>query len=148
MKPPIAVEVTIIDPPVMMGKPCNLKVVVRNTGDSAVTVNSRLAVGYKNSLARELFAELTDAATNNPAPYYESDINRDFSGPGDYKVLQPGASVSTTFDLYEYYNPMKSGKYRLIISYQADEPLATVPESTMRGVFVSDPIELNILPAP
>jgi hypothetical protein len=147
MKPPIAIEVTIIDAPIKMGAPCLLKVVVRNTGDSAVTVNSRLAVGYKNSLARELFADLTDAVTNKPTQMYESDINRDFSKPGDYKVLQPGETVSTTFDLFEYYNPMKSGEYLLTISYQADEPLATVPETVLRGVFVSDPVKLNVLPA-
>jgi hypothetical protein len=144
-KTALQLAVEIPQQPVRLDRRCWVRVTLSNAGPERVLVNGRLAVGYRGNLARELYAELTDLATGGPALIYEVDYDRRFSPRSDYVWLSPGESLSTTFDLWEWYAPSEAGRYLLVMYYQADEQLADAPEETVRGVCAAAPIELDIL---
>lgn len=131
--------------PIYINKPLAVKAILLNQGHAPVLVNTRLSVGYATSLSRELYADILNLDTGMPANYSLLDINRDFSGKSDYKMLSPGDSVMTTFNLLEYYPLKKAGHYELILRYQADEELAEAPTNIFKGVVSSSPIRFEIL---
>jgi hypothetical protein len=131
--------------PIYSNRPLPAKAILLNRGHAPVLVNTRLSVGYKTSLSRELYADILNLDTGMPANYSPLDINRDFSGKSDYKMLSPGDSVMTTFNLLEYYPLKKAGHYELILHYQSDEELAETPANIFKGVVSSSPIRFKIL---
>jgi hypothetical protein len=111
-----------------------------------VLINRRLAVGYRDSHARELFAEVfkpgSSEIVSQPALLYK----RDFSSPADYVWLVPGESVSTSFDLFEWYSLPSAGEFELIVCYQADEPLAPKPAELLLGTYCSERLAFSVTP--
>ncbi|MEP0825169.1 MAG: hypothetical protein HRF40_06765 [Nitrososphaera sp.] len=108
-------------------------------------VNKRLAIGYRDNISREIFADLINLDTGEPARIDAVDYNRNFSPASDYVYLQPGETISTLFDLFEWYPPVYDGTYRLVVYYQADEPMATAaPPDVVSGVIESNQIVLTI----
>jgi hypothetical protein len=141
----LQLAVEILQDPVHLDRRCPVRVTLSNAGSDPVLVNGRLAVGYRGNLARELYAELIDLATGGPALIYEVDYDRSFSPLSDYIWLNPGESISTGFDLWEWYAPIGAGRYRLVMYYQADERLADAPEEIVHGVCAAAPVELEVL---
>lgn len=141
----LELKIQLPNKPIYLSQNLPVKVSLFNKGHAPVVINSRLAVGYENSLSRELYADLKNLDTGQPAIYPATDINRDFPVVSDYKPLLPGDSISVTFNLFEYYPIKKSGSYEIILHYQADEKLAKIPEGTWRGILSSEPKSLEIL---
>lgn len=139
-------KVRILTQPVRFSGPCSVEVRLTNQNPDPVLINRRLAVGYRDSHARELFAEVfkpgSSEIVGQPALLY----NRDFSSPADYVWLAPEESVSTSFDLFEWYTLPGPGAYDLIVYYQGDEPLAAKPANLLPGVYASEPLALNVAP--
>jgi hypothetical protein len=144
--PNLTLEIDLPDAAARLDRPYPIIVRLTNHSAEPVLVNHRMAVGYRDHLARELFAELLDSASGEPAPLFEVDYNRDFSTPEDYQALNRGESIQATFDLLDWYRPIQPGTYKLVVFYQADEPLARPPAGTLRGIFSSAPQALQILP--
>jgi len=130
---------------VPLRKPIEVKVSLTNKGEERVLVNRRMAVGYENSLSRELYLQLERVDRPEDLEYIEYDINRDFSPSDDYRWLGPGESVNTTFDLMDFYHLTKPGTYRLTAYYQADEELADTPDEIYPGTVKSDPVIVKIV---
>lgn len=147
MHPPLTVETILIDPPARMDKPLYIRVTLKNTGKKTETVNARLSLGYENSLSREIFVRMNALPISQDRIFYETDINRDFSGPEDYVQIEPGQSISSIINLFECYRPTKPGKYEIVVCYQGNEPLAFPPADILPGVFCSAALALDILPA-
>lgn len=145
MDMPLDVEVRLPSEPIYLGRPCLIEVVVVNKGVDPVLVNKRLSIGYKDSLSRELYLAFHDPESGAPAPTMVVDYQRDFSEPSDYGYLTPGDSIARSFDLFEWYQPQEPGVYRLIVYYQADEPLASTPPQILKGVYSSKPADLRVL---
>jgi len=127
---------------------CPASVRLRNAGSQAVMVNARLAVGYEGTVARELYADLLDAGTGAPAGFQVVDYDRDLAPPSAYRALAPGDVVTAHFDLFEWYAPLAPGRYRVVLHYQADEPLARPPAdgavALAHGKNDSAPVELLV----
>jgi hypothetical protein len=66
--------------------------------------------------------------------------------PEDYVWLAPGQSMTTSFDLFEWYSLPFAGEFERIGCYQADEPLAAKPAELLSGTYCSERIAFNILP--
>jgi hypothetical protein len=115
-----------------------------NRGAESIIINERLAIGYRDHLAREIFMELLNPNTGDPVRVREVDYNRDFSTPDDYRALLPGESIEKAFDFFKWYIPEKSGEYILVMHYQADEPLASPPVDILRGIFSSSSTRVSI----
>lgn len=143
-QPNLRLEAALPPSPVPLSQPCPVTVRLVNEGAAPVMVNRRLAVGYRDHHARELFAELREADTGQPAPIRPVDYERQFSPPEDYGYLAPGESISQSFDLFGWYAPQKGGRYQLVVYYQADEPLAKPPPEVARGVYASPPLDLQV----
>ena len=139
-------KVHILTQPARLSHPCKIEVRLTNQSLNPVLINRRLAVGYRDSHARELFAEVlkpeSGEIVSKPALLY----NRNFSSPDDYVWLAPGQSISTTFDLFEWYTLPGPGAYDLIVYYQADEPLAAKPAGLLAGTYASEPVSLSVTP--
>jgi hypothetical protein len=146
MDRPLDIKVQLPSEPIYPGAPCPVEVTIVNQAVEPVMVNRRLAIGYQDSLARELFIELRDPKTDSPAPVLEVDYQRDFSPSSDYGYLPPGEKVSVSFDLFEWSEPVNPGTYLLVVHYQADEPLADPPLEILHGVYASKPIILKVAP--
>ena len=140
------IEVSLPAESIYPGAPCPIEITIVNQTVEPVLINRRLAIGYSNCLARELFIELRDAKTGSAAPIIEVDYQRDFSPSSDYDYLSPGEKVSVSFDLFEWYEPVNPGTYVLVVHYQADEPLADPPAQILRGVHSSKPMDLKVMP--
>ena len=124
--------------------PIPINVIIKNSSKKAVLVNTRLAVGYKNSISRELFAIIEDKKSGKLAEYFEVDIDRDFSIASDYKWFKPNEEIKTVFDLKQYYPLSKAGTYSLILYYESNETHAKYPQDILKGVYESNVLFFNI----
>jgi hypothetical protein len=109
-----------------------------------VLINRRLAVGYRDSIARELFVEIykrgSDEVGSRKALLYQ----RDLSSPEDYVWLAPGESIATSFDLFDGYTLPSAGEFDLIVCYQADEPLAPKAAGLLPGTYCSERVAFDV----
>lgn len=118
-------------------KPCLIKVHLNNNSIRPQLVNTRLSIGYKTSLARELFVTLTKTPSGKNVGIPAKDYDRDFSKPEDYEWLPPGQSIATEFNLFDWYELPGKGSYYISICYQADEKMAYRPKDLTKGTFCS-----------
>jgi len=139
-------KVRILTQTVRVSGPCNVEVRLTNQSADAVLINKRLAVGYRDSHARELFAEVFKRESTEIVSQKALLYERAFSLPEDYVRLVPGQSVSTTFDLFEWYSLPTPGDFELVVYYQADEPLAAKPAELLRGTYASERAALSVIP--
>ena len=143
---PIRIDVQILTQPARRSSPCNVDVRLTNQNARPVLINGRMAVGYRDSQARELFAEVfrpgSDEVISNRTQLYK----RDFSPPEDYIWLVPGQTVSTSFDLFAWYSLPSAGDYELAVVYQADEPLGAKAEGLLTGAYSSDRTAFTVAP--
>ena len=63
----LSLEVEHMDEHCRRGQPCMLNVRLINHSEKRVIVNKRMALGYRESLSRELFADLLEAESSRPA---------------------------------------------------------------------------------
>jgi hypothetical protein len=141
----LALNIRVLSDSVYLSHPLLIEAVLINNGDKAVLLNSRMAVGYENMPSRELYVKIVHDESNEVASYREVDINRDFSPPQDFRQLAPADSLKIIFDLFEFYQLTKPGKYRLTVYYQASEPLAHKPDGLYPGTVSGNALELNVL---
>lgn len=130
---------------VLLKKPLKIEVSLENHGKDSVLVNKRMAVGYENSISRELYLELERIDQSEKLDYIEYDINRDFSPPSDYQWLQPEDTLTASLDLLDYYHLTKPGTYQLTAFYQANEVLAETPEEIYPVTVKSEPVIVEIV---
>lgn len=142
----LALMISVLSEPVYLGHPLMVEAKLINNGDNAVLVNSRMALGYENMPSRELYLKIIDEKSGEHADINEVDINRDFSTPGDFCSLAPGDSLKVTFNLFEFYQLTRPGKYRLTAYYDASEPLAAQPSGSDSGTVESNSLEVNVRP--
>ncbi len=122
--------------PLRRQAPAPVQMVLRNAGDESAVVNTRLAPGYRDSLSREVYFDLTPAEPG-PPPQPLVKYQRDFAPPEAYRALEPGEQVTAEVDLLYWYRVPRPGRYRVTAYYQADEPLAAPPPGTATGVVES-----------
>jgi hypothetical protein len=138
------VQVRILTQSVRLSHPCKVEVGLTNRSPDAVLINRRLAVGYRDSVARELFVEVykrgSDEVISQKALLYQ----RNFSSPEEYVWLAPRQSIATSFDLFEWYSLPSAGEFELVVCYQADEPLAPKPDGLLPGTYCSERIAFNV----
>ncbi len=133
----LAIEASMADV-APLGQPFPVRLTVANTSGRPLRINRRLAMGYRASIARELFVswEPADAPGTEPA-LVTKDYQRDDAT--EYGLLEPGASVTTELDLWKWYRPTEPGTYRIVVHYQADEASKARPADVVTGVFSSAP---------
>lgn len=141
----LALKILPLPDKVPLKKPLKIEVRLENNGEDSVLVNKRMAVGYENSISRELYLELERIDQPEKLVYIEYDINRDFSPPSDYQWLQPEETITTSFDLLDYYHLTKPGMYQLTAFYQANEALADTPEEIYPFTVKSEPVMVEIV---
>lgn len=142
----LIIQVTGLARKLHLEEPCPVEVQLINEDKAPLLVNARMAVGYRDTLSRELYVDLVDIESGLPAEIMVVDYKREFSPKSDYVELHPGHSVGSSFDLFKWYRPIRAGNYRMVVYYQADEPLASAPINVVHGVFSSEPMDLKILP--
>ena len=142
----LRIDVRIITQPVRIPDPCLVEVQLTNPSAQPILINRRLAVGYHDSHARELFAEVFRRGSYEVASKMTKLYERDFSPPEDYVRLPPMQTVSTSFDLFDWYSLPSAGDYELVVYYQADEPLALKPVGLLFGIHSSARIAFTVVP--
>jgi hypothetical protein len=142
----LQIDVKVLTQPVRLSGPCMIEVRITNESPQSVLLNKRLSVGYKDSLSRELFIEVFEKGSNevvsNEALLYE----RAFSSPDDYVRVEPEQSISTSFNLFEWYRLRSPGEYEIVVHYHAEEELAPKPADLLSGIFSSGRIPLQVIP--
>ena len=112
-----------------------VEVTVANDTPQPVTVNARLAPGYRDSSSREVFVEVFDGERQVAAP--AMDYERHPPQRDDYVELAPNQSLTSDFDLPYWYRLPGPGEYELVVHYQADEPLALDVPGLVSGTHSS-----------
>ncbi len=140
----LILEVKLPAMPVTRSRPCLAQARLANSGPVPALVNRRMALGYRDHVARELFADLLELHGRQPAEFRVVDYDREFSPLADYIPIAPGQEIRNTFDLFEFYLPVRPGAYVLVLHYQADEELAHTPAAVVRGVVSSEPVEVLV----
>lgn len=143
---PLRVEAVIQTTPTHFSMPAWVEVRLTNQQADPVLINKRLGIGYRNSLDRELFAEVFPRSGDNVITKEAVDYQRDPSSASDYVWLQPGETVSTSFDLFEWYTLPGPGEYDLVVSYLADDSPEGYPERLLTGTYSSDRVPLDVIP--
>jgi hypothetical protein len=123
---------------------CPVRVRVRNAGDGVVVVCRRLAVGYRGSDGRELFADVflpgTDVVVSETSKLYD----RDPPSVDEYGPLAAGEALETEFDLLRWYALPGPGAYELQVLYEADgEGTPPVP-GVVHGVHASPRVPFDL----
>jgi hypothetical protein len=137
-------QVRILTQPVRLSQPCKVEVRLTNQSTDAVLINRRLGVGYRDSVARELFVEVYKRESGEVVSQKALLYQRNFSSPEDYVWLSSGQSVATSFDLFEWYSLPSAGEFELVVCYQADEPLAPKPQGLLPGTHCSGRVAFNV----
>ena len=132
---------------VKLGEPVPAEVELVNQSPTKLLVNSRLGMGYPDSLDRELYC---DILLENGEPYtgyhaYMLDYRRKPLADRFFTTLSPGESVSSSFDLHEWYHLVQPGIYRIRVVYDP-ATFATKPEAVSETI-ISAPITLTVQPA-
>ena len=145
----INIAATLIDGDIHRGKlPCMVEVRITNISKTPVLINNRLAVGCRDSDSRELFVEVFRKGENEVVSEGALDYERDYPLSEHYGDLGPAESITTSFDLCNwYYFPLSlSGPFEMVIYYQADErnPIG-IPEGILSGVHASDRISFKFI---
>jgi hypothetical protein len=122
--------------PLARSMPAPVRLVLRNLGTSRVVVNRRLAPGYRDSISREVFFDMT-SVDGTPEPIGAIKYDREFATPAAYVTLNPGEQVEADVDLLRWCRPRGPGHYSVVARYQADEPLASPPPGIARGTISS-----------
>lgn len=142
---PLRVDAVVQTTPIRLSMPAWVEVKLTNQQTEPVLINKRLAIGYRNSVDRELFAEVFprggDKVISRQAAYYQ----RDPALASDYIWLQPGETVSTAFDLVDWYTLPGPGEYELVVSYQADDSPDGHPEGLLSGIHSSDRVPFDVI---
>lgn len=117
---------------------------VRNAGDAPVRVARRLAVGYRETDGRELFAEVHPPGSDELVSRMVKLYDRDPARPEDYVPLAPGEALATDFDLLRWYALPGPGAYELEVFYEGDGLLAPHVEGAARGVYGSGRVPFEL----
>jgi hypothetical protein len=123
---------------------CPVRVRLRNAGDEPLVVCRRLAVGYRASDGREVFADVfapgSDVVVSEMSKLYD----RDPPSLDDYGPLAPGEELETEFDLIRWYALPGPGTYELQVLYEADgEGTPPVP-GVVHGIHASPRVPFEL----
>ena len=143
MMEPLRVEATVKTQPARLSLPCLIEVTVMNQSAAPLLIIARLSVGYRNSTDRELFAEVFRRGTNDLVSKEARLYQRDPPRHDEYVELDPGKSISTTFDLFRWYDLPGPGAYDLVVSYSIDQSL-TLPQGLLTGTYSSDRVLFDV----
>lgn len=126
--------------------PTTARVAVRiaNAGEQPVKVVGRLAVGYRQSDGRELFAEVHPRGSDEVVSEETRLYDRDPPSPEDYATLQPGEAIETDFDLLRWYALPGPGSYDVEVFYEGDGPRTPRIEGAAQGVHGSGRFPLDL----
>ncbi len=142
---PLRVEARIQTHPVHFSMPCRVEVSLTNQSAQPVLINRRMAVGYRDSLDREVFAEVFRRGENEVVSQTALLYQRDPSEASDYVGLAPGQMVSNSFDLFEWYRLPAPGEYEAVFSYRADDSPDGQPQGLLGGIHSSARVPLTII---
>ena len=131
--------------PNQRSRPATVAVTLTNQQAEPVLINKRLAIGYRNSLDRELFAEVFPRGESDAVSKEARDYQRDAASPSDYVWLKRGESVFTTFDLFRWYTLPGPGEYDLVVNYRADDALGALPKGLLNGVHSSERVPFDVI---
>jgi hypothetical protein len=123
---------------------CPVRVRLRSAGDEPLVVCRRLAVGYRGSDGRELFADVfapgSDVVVSERSKLYD----RDPPSVDDYGPLAPGEELETEFDLIRWYALPGPGTYELQVFYEADgEGTPPIP-GVVHGIVASERVRFDL----
>lgn len=128
------------------GQNCSVNVEIENVSNESVIINKRLAIGYQNSLSRELYVVIYHPDSTENVGIQKVLYERSFALQADFVSLKPGEKILTHFNLFDWYEFPQSGKYDLVVCYQADEELAYKPDGLVQGTFCSARKAINFNP--
>ena len=80
----LQIDVKILTQPVRLAGPCMIEVRITNRSGQPVVLNKRLAVGYKDSLSRELYFEVFETGSSEIVGRESLLYERPLSSPEDY----------------------------------------------------------------
>jgi hypothetical protein len=123
---------------------CPVDVRLRNAGDGPLVVCRRLAVGYRASDGRELFAEVYAPGSGEPVSRMTKIYDRDPPSPGDYGPLAPGEELATSFDLLRWYGVPGPGSYELEVFYEGDGEGTPDVEGVLPGIHGSERVAFDL----
>src|SRR5258708_26004518 len=130
---------------VQLGESIPLEVELVNRGQTELVVNSRLSMGYPDSLDRELYCEiLHNGQTYTDYRRYVIDYRRKPLTEEFFKKLRPGQGVSTVFDLQEWYHLTEPGVFQVRLVY-APEAHA-LKRGAVSDKIVSEWVALTVRP--
>lgn len=117
---------------------------IRNDGEAPVRVARRLAVGYRDTDGRELFAEVHPPGSDELVSRQTKIYDRDPAKPEEYVPLAPGEELATDFDLIRWYALPGPGSYDLQVFYEGDGMLAPQVDGAARGIYASGRVPFDL----
>ena len=124
------------------GAPTPTRIALVNCGEAAAVVNARLAMGYADSLDREVYLELErDGAAYRGWTSWMLDYRRKPLDANALRELAPREQVGSEIDLQEWYR-LEPGTYRVRAVY-APEARDAAP-ALEPGPVASDWVSLRV----
>ena len=128
--PQLVLKARLAHTMVTLGEPIPVEVELVNQSQTELVVNSRFGMGYPDSLDRELYCEIQLESGESYTGYhsYMVDYRRKALGDHFFTTLSPGESVSSSFDLHQWYHIVQPGVYQIRVVYDP-EPYGPKPDA-------------------
>jgi hypothetical protein len=145
---PLVLKAHLKQSTVTLGDAIPVEIELVNQGKGSLTVNARFGVGYPDSLERDLYCEI-QSPDNHPYTGYQShmlDYRRKALDDHFFASLAPGKSVSSSFDLQEWYPILEAGVYQIRVIY--DPEAYSEKPNALAGKVASNTITLTVQAKP
>ena len=117
-------------------------VTLTNMGRAPVVVAGRLAIGYRDSTDREIYAVLSDPSSGREVGTAAQLYHRAPHPAGQLRTLAPDESISTTVRVADWYNH-PAGELDLRVVYDPAAVASRFPR-VADAVVVSEPIRVDL----
>lgn len=130
-----------------VGAPIPVRLALTNRSPAPVRLNRRFGVGYPDGFYREIFFTVRDPAGRElPVPDgLRVDAHRLPPGKDDFKLLEPGQTVTGEIDLALWY-PFEAGDYSVELHYQNTDDGAAFGFDAFTGRIDAEALRLRITP--
>lgn len=133
----LRLELDVPRRPLRRSEGAEVIVTLINEGPDQLLINRRMSPGYLDSFPREVYFVIT-------TEFGKQKYDREISDLADYIWLPAGHAISARVDLLGWYRISEPGVFRLTAVYQCDEPGARFPESVVRGLTTSRPVDITV----
>jgi len=141
----LRLELILAKNKVKTGENTQAEIILSNQSDSSFWVCKWMGIGYHAADGR-VYCEIYQADNSRYYGYqsWQIDYNPAQRRKKDFRLLEPGEQVTSSFDLQEWYRLVDPGEYQIKVGY-SPQPFDSVPDLYLTPVM-SERVTITVIP--